>query len=38
MRTDIRPAGIFSGYPLPDHIDTEPRLRELRGDDPLIPT
>ncbi len=38
MRSDIRPGGAFPDYALPDHTNTERRLSELQGDDPLVLT
>jgi peroxiredoxin len=38
MRPDIRPGGIFPDYALPDHTNTERKLSELQGRDPLILT
>ena len=36
MRSDIRPGGIFPDYVLPDHTQTQRRLSELQGDDPML--
>ena len=38
MRSDIVPGGVFPDYQLPDHTNTQRRLSELQGDDPLILT
>src|SRR6202020_856333 len=38
MRSDIRPGGTFPDFTLSDHTNTERKLSELQGDDPLILT
>jgi peroxiredoxin len=38
MRPDIRPAGTFPDYAMPDHTGTVRALSELQGRDPMILT
>jgi peroxiredoxin len=36
MRSDIVPGGVFPDYSLRDHTNTDRRLSELQGRDPLV--
>jgi peroxiredoxin len=36
MRADIVPGGTFPDYELPDHTNTQRKLSELQGTDPLV--
>ena len=38
MRPDIVPGGTFPDYELPDHTNTQRKLSEIQGDDPMILT